>query len=143
LLINFKEKLEALAPFPIKTLLIMCNLSAGLVVPIPILPLEWNTNIKTIHFQYELPNYKKRKLRELYFDYELSFGEWDKIEDPDYKIFNSLENTKMSKINSKGNIVFCDSEDNNTFEFYKKELHQKGKGFNWFKLWDYCWIVSK
>lgn len=110
---------------------------------IPILPLEWNTNIKTIHFQYEIPNYKKRKLRELYSDYELSFGEWDKIEDPDYKIFNSLENTNRSKINSKGNIVFCDAEDNNTFEFYKNELHQKGKGFNWFKLWDYCWIVSK
>jgi hypothetical protein len=113
-------------------------------INIPLLSLDWDLQIKRIYITNEnIPDYKKRKLRELYQDYELSFGQWEYLQEPDCKVIDLVNSSKKEEPSSKFNIIFISSNDDESYNYYNDILKKNKKSYLWFKQWDYTWILTK
>jgi glycosyltransferase involved in cell wall biosynthesis len=89
-----------------------------------------------------LPNYKKRKIRELFQDFEIEFGDASGNDILDVKIIDCSEGFRKMSISRKKNIVFLRNEDHQTFDYYSEEFIKTGKIFRWIKLWEYRWMIT-
>lgn len=107
------------------------------------LGIEWGSSYGTIQYVgKELPSYKKRKLRELYQDFEIEFGEIIGNYAPDFKIIDCSIGFQKFSISSEKNIILFHKEDKKTYDFYSGELIKTGKIFRWVDLWEFRWIIT-
>ena len=112
---------------------------------IPFLPISWSFSGKTILYKgSDIPNYRKRKIRELYQDFEISFGEKLNSGSQDITIVDCSQNTSLrTSIGSKSNIIVVRLDDDSAIEYYTQKLNETGRGYFWIKLWDYTWFMQK
>ena len=89
-----------------------------------------------------LPNYKKRKIRELFQDFEIEFGDASGNDILDVKIIDCSEGFRKISTSRKKNIVFLRREDQQTFDYYSEEFIKTGRMFRWIELWDYRWMIT-
>ena len=89
-----------------------------------------------------LPNYKKRKIRELFQDFEIEFGDASGNDILDVKIIDCSEGFRKISTSRKKNIVFLRRKDQQTFDYYSEEFIKTGRMFRWIELWDYRWMIT-
>lgn len=107
------------------------------------LGIEWESSYGTIQYVgKELPSYKKRKVRELFQDFEIEFGEILGNNAPDFKIIDCSTGFQKFSTSWKKTIILFRKDDKKTHDFYSGELIKTGKIFRWIDLWEYRWIIT-
>lgn len=107
------------------------------------LGMGWESSSGIIqYFGKDLPNYKKRKIRELYQDFEIEFVNDHVNYSPDIKIIDCSDGFRKTSASVKKNIVFLRKQDRQTFDYYSEEFIKNGRIFRWIELWDYRWMIT-
>lgn len=107
------------------------------------LGVDWECDSGTIQYAgKQFPSYKKRKVRELFQDFEIEFGDSLEKCDADIKIIDCSQDFKKIDISKKKNIVLLKGQDQEAFDYYSEKFISSGRVFRWIKLWDYLWMMT-
>lgn len=106
-------------------------------------PLQWSKERQVIQFSGRIfPVYKQRKLKELYQDYDIYFGEVPPNVYPAYKIIDCTEKFEKFDVSKRSTIVLLGINDEEAFGYYNQQFTSLGKMVRWIKLWDYRWMIT-
>jgi len=108
------------------------------------LGIEWEDIGSHIQYLGKKPKpHQRRKLRELYREYYISFGNLPEgVETPDIQIIDCTHGFSGHTVNGEKNIIVCKIGDNDSYLHYSNKLKEQGKIHRWIELWDYRWILS-